>query len=36
MEIARIKMPDLNAKSESAAFKIIAGSARSMGVEVEK
>ncbi len=36
MEIVRIKMPDLNAKSESAAFKIISGSARSMGVEVEK
>ncbi len=36
MEIVKIKMPDLNAKSESAAFKIISGSARSMGVEVEK
>ncbi|BDU62931.1 50S ribosomal protein L11 [Candidatus Borrelia fainii] len=36
MEIARVKMPDLNAKTELAAFKIIAGSARSMGVEVEK
>ncbi|APR64859.1 50S ribosomal protein L11 [Borrelia anserina] len=36
MEIARLKMPDLNAKTELAAFKIIAGSARSMGVEVEK
>ncbi|AAX16902.1 50S ribosomal protein L11 [Borrelia hermsii] len=36
MEIARIKMPDLNAKTELAAFNIIAGSARSMGVEVEK
>ncbi|UER67569.1 50S ribosomal protein L11 [Borrelia sp. BU AG58] len=35
-EIARVKMPDLNAKTEVAAFKIIAGSARSMGVEVEK
>ncbi|WP_445435962.1 50S ribosomal protein L11 [Candidatus Borreliella tachyglossi] len=36
IEIARVKMPDLNAKTEFAAFKIIAGSARSMGVEVEK
>ncbi|AHH13890.1 50S ribosomal protein L11 [Borrelia nietonii YOR] len=36
MEIARVKMPDLNAKTELAAFNIIAGSARSMGVEVEK
>ncbi|AGT26983.1 50S ribosomal protein L11 [Borrelia miyamotoi] len=36
MEIAKVKMPDLNAKTEMAAFKIIAGSARSMGVEVEK
>ena len=34
-EIAKVKMPDLNAKTELAAFKIIAGSARSMGVEVE-
>ncbi|QMU99175.1 50S ribosomal protein L11 [Borrelia sp. A-FGy1] len=35
-EIAKAKMPDLNAKTELAAFKIVAGSARSMGVEVEK
>ena len=35
-EIARLKMPDLNANDVDAAMKIIAGTARSMGVEVEK
>jgi large subunit ribosomal protein L11 len=34
-EIARIKMPDLNAASLEAAVRSIAGSARSMGVDVE-
>ncbi len=34
-EIAERKMPDLNAHDITAAMKIIAGSARSMGVEVE-
>lgn len=33
-EIAEIKMKDLNANTVEAAMKIIAGSARSMGVEV--
>lgn len=33
-EIAQIKMEDLNANDIDAAIKIIAGSARSMGVEV--
>ena len=33
-EIAKIKMPDLNAGSLEAAMKIIEGSARSMGIEV--
>jgi large subunit ribosomal protein L11 len=33
-EIANIKMPDLNANDIDAAVKIVAGSARSMGVEV--
>ncbi len=33
-EIAEIKMPDLNANDIEAAKKIIAGTARSMGVEV--
>lgn len=34
-EIARIKMPDLNAASIEAAMRSIAGTARSMGVDVE-
>jgi large subunit ribosomal protein L11 len=34
-EIAKLKMPDLNANSLDAAVKIIAGTAKSMGVEVE-
>lgn len=34
-EIAKIKMPDLTAASTEAAMRSIAGSARSMGVEVE-
>ena len=35
-EIAETKMPDLNAASLEAAMSMIAGTARSMGVEVEK
>ena len=35
-EIAKLKMPDLSANDLSGAMKIIAGTARSMGVEVEK
>jgi len=35
-EIAKIKMEDLNAHDLDAATKIIAGSARSMGLKVEK
>jgi large subunit ribosomal protein L11 len=34
-EIAALKMPDLNAASMEAAVRTIAGSARSMGIEVE-
>jgi large subunit ribosomal protein L11 len=34
-EIARKKMPDLNANDEDMAMRIVAGTARSMGVEVE-
>ncbi len=34
-EIAKVKMPDLNATSMEAAEKIIAGTARSMGITVE-
>jgi large subunit ribosomal protein L11 len=33
-EIAKMKMPDLNANDVNAAMKIIAGTARSMGVTV--
>ena len=35
LEVAKAKMPDLNARDEEAAFKIIAGTARQMGIEVE-
>lgn len=35
-EIAKIKMPDINANDIEAAKKIVAGTARSMGVEVER
>jgi large subunit ribosomal protein L11 len=33
-EIAQVKMPDLNANTVEQAMKIVAGTARSMGVEV--
>ncbi len=35
LEIAKAKMPDLNARNEEAAMKIIAGTCRQMGVEIE-
>ena len=34
MEIVKLKLKDLNAVSEEAAFRVIAGTARSMGVEI--
>ena len=34
-EIAEAKLPDLNAGDVSAAMRMIAGTARSMGIEVE-
>ena len=34
MEIVKTKMKDMNAMDEAAAFKIIAGTARSMGIEI--
>jgi large subunit ribosomal protein L11 len=34
-EIAKLKMPDLNAASLEAAMRIIAGTARSMGIELK-
>jgi len=36
LEIAKKKMSDLNAKDDEGAINIIAGSARSMGIEVQK
>lgn len=35
-EIAEIKMPDLNAASLEAAMRMVEGTARSMGIEVEE
>lgn len=35
-EIAKLKMPDLNANTVEAAMNLVAGTARSMGVNVEK
>src|SRR5437764_39107 len=34
-DIVKIKRNDLNARSDEAAFKIIAGTARQMGIEIE-
>ena len=34
-EIAKIKLPDLNAATLEAAVKNIAGTARSMGIEIK-
>lgn len=35
-EIAEIKMPDLNTKSVDSAMRMVAGTARSMGITVEE
>ena len=35
MEIAKMKKADITAKSDEAAFRLISGTARSMGIEVE-
>src|SRR5437660_11627408 len=35
LDIAKVKMKDLNARTEEAAFRIIAGTARQMGIEIE-
>ena len=35
LEIVKLKKDDLNATDEEAAFRIIAGTARSMGLEVQ-
>ena len=34
LDIVKMKLKDLNAANEEAAFRIIAGTARSMGIEV--
>jgi large subunit ribosomal protein L11 len=34
LEIARLKAPDLNAASDEAAARMVAGTARSMGIEI--
>ncbi len=34
LEIVKLKMKDLNATSEEAAFRVVAGTARSMGIDV--
>src|SRR4249919_2144657 len=34
MDIVKMKLKDLNATSEEAAFRVIAGTARSMGIDV--
>lgn len=34
LDIVKLKMKDLNATSEEAAFRMVAGTARSMGIEV--
>jgi large subunit ribosomal protein L11 len=36
LDIVKIKMKDLNATSEEAAFRVIAGTARSMGIDVQE
>jgi large subunit ribosomal protein L11 len=35
LEIAKMKMPDLNCNDEEAAFRIVAGTARSMGIDIK-
>ena len=34
MDIVKLKLKDLNATNEEAAFRIVAGTARSMGIEI--
>ncbi|MGN6386663.1 MAG: 50S ribosomal protein L11 [Verrucomicrobiota bacterium] len=34
MDIVKMKMKDLNATDEEAAFRVVAGTARSMGIEI--
>jgi len=34
LEIAKLKVKDMNSNSEEAAFRVISGTARSMGIDV--
>ena len=34
MDVVKLKMPDLNARSDEAAFRIIAGTARQAGIDI--
>ena len=34
LDIVKMKMKDLNAENEEAAFRVVAGTARSMGIEI--
>jgi large subunit ribosomal protein L11 len=36
LEIVKLKAKDLNASQEDAAFRVVAGTARSMGIEVQE
>jgi large subunit ribosomal protein L11 len=36
MDIVKIKMKDMNARSEEAAYRTLVGTARQMGIEVEE
>jgi large subunit ribosomal protein L11 len=36
MEIVKVKMKDLNARTEEAAYRTLVGTARQMGIEVEE
>jgi len=36
MDIVKIKMKDMNARDEEAAFRTISGTARQMGIEVSE
>ncbi|MEO6848289.1 MAG: 50S ribosomal protein L11, partial [Chthoniobacterales bacterium] len=35
MDIVKIKLKDMNARNEEAAFRTISGTARQMGIEIE-
>ncbi len=35
LDIVKIKLSDMNARNEEAAFRVVAGTARSMGIEIK-